>query len=72
MESVTAKRRIKVATRDHAVISMVHLRLHSWAIFWVCFILFLLGVAAFIVAGITRPNVESEWKVTRLKGPFEY
>lgn len=66
MEQVEAKRRIKTATRDHAIISMTHLRLHPEAVPWTICILLLLGVAALIVIGIARPNIESEWKVTGL------
>jgi len=70
MGQVTTGRRIKTATKDHAAISMIHLRLHGGTIVWMVVAFCLLGIGAFIVVGITRPNTESEWEVTFLqKGP---
>lgn len=68
MGQATAKQRTKVAIKDHAIISMVHLKLHSWMLLPIIVMLILLGIAAFVVVGITRPNVESEWKVTDFWG----
>jgi len=64
MEQVTAKQRIKVAARDHVIISLLHLRLHGWTIIWANVALCFCGSIAFIIAGIMQPSVESEWEVT--------
>lgn len=71
MGEVTAKRRIKVATRDHITISLLHLRLHRKSLSYIVIILFSLVVAAsvtmVVVVGATQPSVESEWEVTDLR-----
>lgn len=66
MGQVEAKQRIKVATKDHVLISKLHLRLHRKYVLLVCTVLFPVALAIFIAIGIAQPNVESEWKVTGL------
>lgn len=72
MEQVTAKQRIEVAAKDHATISMLHLRLHCNTIACVICILCALGLVAFIIVGIAQPNIESEWIVTNLEEPIDW
>ena len=67
MEQVTAKQRIKVAAKDHILISRLHLRLHPAHVAYAVTILLTLAIAIFIVVGIMRPNVKSEWEVTALQ-----
>ena len=68
----TANQRITGATKHHVLMSLVHLKLHGILLSLIVAVLLLMGITAFIVVGITRPNVESLWEVTQLKGPFEW
>lgn len=71
MEQVAAKQRIKVATKDHMTISRVHLRLHNEHIPSVFVILALVAIITLVIIGIARPNVISQWEVTKLQaGPY--
>lgn len=67
MEQVEARQRIKVATKDHVLISRLHLRLHSKYMPLVYAILIFSAVATFIIVGIAQPNIKSEWKVDMLR-----
>ena len=67
MAQVEAKQRIKVATKDHILITRLHLRLHSKYMPLVYAILIFLALVIFIVVGIARPNIKSEWKITALQ-----
>ncbi len=70
MNQATSNQRIKTATKDHARISRLHLKLHRGFIASVIVILLCLGLFTLVVVGIARPNVESWWRVAWLeKGP---
>ena len=71
MEQVVAKQRIKVATKDHVLISRLHLRLHSEELPYVVVILIFSAIVIFIIVGIAQSNVISQWEVTALQaGPY--
>ncbi len=54
MGEVTAKRRIKTATKDHITISMTHLQLHSERIVhYIGWTILLFGFAALLIVGMT-------------------
>ncbi len=65
MNKVTAKRRIRVATRDHAIISILHLKLHRGMICFTVTILILLGFVTFIVVEFAQLNIDSEGEPER-------
>lgn len=71
MEQVAARQRIKVAVKDHVLISWLHLRLHSKYMPLVYAALVLLAIAIFVIVGIMRPNIKSEWEVTALRASTE-
>lgn len=60
MEQVAAGQRIKVATKDHVLISTVHLKLHPKVVPLVVFMLLLLSFVVVIVFGLTTTNIVEE------------